>query len=391
MSNSDVLEARRGDSKPFDEIGLFASRKPQKHSVEGAIIISADNHVGLGGEDVFYKDAPEHLKDRVPRIYFNEERGYWTSSFNGKPVYPPGTEAVIDSVESRDGVWNIDTRMADMDAEGVDIEIAFPQVLPLTLFRLPDYEAREYIMAQYNRNLAKLQTKAPGRFYGVGIPNYWDGAKARESVKEIHDLGIKVLMLPCLPGKYEDGRDIRYADEDLRPLWAAIEEFDITASFHIGENAGFAGRGAFPAAILNNLLGPDFRQLWAQLVFGGIFDEFPGLRVVFAEANLHWVPGMLQDADMIPESFAGLIDYVPKMRPSEYWYRHCFATFTHDPAGLSMLDRVGRENALWSVDYPHNEGTFGYTGSVVDSIVEQVGAETARLVCGENARKCFKI
>ena len=381
----------RTTNRPYEAIGVSVNRKPQPHNLADAVVISADNHIGLGGEDFFYENAPAHLKDRVPRILFDERVGHWTATFGGKPVYPPGTEVVISTVEGREGIWNIDARIADMDGEGIVAEVAFPQVLPLTLFTLPDFEAREYIMTQYTRYMARLQRKAPGRFYGVAIPNYWDPSRARESIQAMKDDGIKIMMLPCNPGTFPDGRKIRYVLDEMRPLWAAIEESDLTVCFHIGENAGFTGKGAFAGAVLNNLLGPDFRQLWAQLVFGGILDDFPKLRVAFAEANIHWVPGMLQDADMIPDSFSGLLDYVPKLRPSDYWYRNCYATFIHDPAGIRLIDKVGIRNAMWSVDYPHNEGAFGYAGSVIHGIVEALGEEAARLVCGENARACFKI
>jgi predicted TIM-barrel fold metal-dependent hydrolase len=391
MSKPDLEEPVFNLIRPYESIGVFFGRKPQRHRLVGTRVISSDSHVGLGGEDVFYDRAPASLKDRVPRVYLDEDKGYWTCSFNGKPVYPPGTEVVVNSVEGRPGVWNVDVRVADMDAEGIDAEIAFPQVLPLTLFTLKDFEAREFIMSEYNRYLARQQAKAPGRFYGVGVPNYWDPAQAHSSVQAIKTLGLKVLMLPCNPGTFTDGRPIRYSLDEMRPLWQALQDADLTVCFHIGENAGFGGKGAFPAAILNNMLGPDFRQLWAQLVFGGILDDFPKLRIVFAEANIHWVPGMLQDADMIPESFAGLIDYTPKLTPSEYWYRNCYATFIHDPAGLRLLDKIGIRNAMWSVDYPHNEGAFGYTGAAIDVIVKQVGEPTAKLLCGANASACFRI
>ena len=45
-----------------------------------------------------------------------------------------------------------------------------------------------------------------------------------------------------------------------------------------------------------------FRNSWGTLVFGGVFDRYPGLRVVFVEGGLSWIPGALHDADMIYSS-----------------------------------------------------------------------------------------
>ena len=63
----------------------------------------------------------------------------------------------------------------------------------------------------------------------------------------------------------------------------------------------------------------------------------------------------------------------------------------HDPAGLRQLDVIGVDNVMWSVDYPHNEGTFGYTGRAIDYIVNTVGLQAARKVVSENAIKFFRL
>ena len=77
--------------------------------------------------------------------------------------------------------------------------------------------------------------------------------------------------------------------------------------------------------------------------------------------------------------------------PRDYWAKHCAATFMHDPAGLRQLDVIGVDNVMWSVDYPHNEGTFGYTGRAIDYIVNTVGLQAARKVVSENAIRFFRL
>jgi len=276
-----------------------------------------------------------------------------------------------------------------MDAEGIDKEIAFPQVLP-GLFTLKDFEAREYIMREYNKHLARLQRRQPGRFYGVGIMNYWDPKNAKNWIEEAKADGLKVVMLPNRAGTFPNGQEIAYSSDEMKPIWSAIQDSDLAVAFHIGEVGGPPGRGGFAAGALGFMGSTDFRLAFGKLAFGGVFDDFPKLRVVFAEAGLSWVPGMLQDADLIPDCFSGLIDYRPKLTASEYWLRNCYATFMRDPAGLRLIDKIGVKNAMWSVDYPHNEGTFGYTGDVVDAIVDQIGKANATQVVGANARECFR-
>ena len=104
-----------------------------------------------------------------------------------------------------------------------------------------------------------------------------------------------------------------------------------------------------------------FRHIWGQLTFGGVFDRFPKLKVVFVEGGICWVASMLHDADMIYNSFPTVMN--PKLAhpPSWYWFNHCYATFMTDPAGLELLHRIGADRVMWSSDYPHQESTFGYT------------------------------
>jgi predicted TIM-barrel fold metal-dependent hydrolase len=373
---------------PYESLGIFLGRKGQRHSLKGSTIVSADNHICLGGEDFFYDNAPAHLKDRVPRIWFDAKNDFWVTGMNGKSLYAWGSDDLVKSMEGHQGAWNVDARVTDMDAEGVDKEVAFPQVI-LHCFHLKDFEAREYIFREYNRYLARLQRRAPGRFYGVGIAQYWDPAKAREFIQEMKADGIKAVLLPSQPGVFPNGEKIQYVSEEMRPFWDALAEADIAVCFHIGENPGFDSKGAIATSVLASVGGMYFRTLFGQLTYGGIFDNYPTIRVAFVEANLHWIPGMLQDAEMIQGSFRPLLDYTPKLTPQEYWNRHCHATFTYDPAGFQHLDRIGIDKIMWATDYPHNESTFGYTDLTIQWIIDTVGDQAARKIVGGNAVKFF--
>lgn len=376
-------------SLPYKSLGIFLGRKGHRHSLTGATVVSADNHICLGGEDFFYENAPAHLKDRVPRIWFDAKNDFWVTGMNGKSLYAWGSDDLVKSMEGHQGAWNVEARVADMDAEGVDKEVAFPQVI-LHCFHLKDFEAREYIFREYNRHLARLQRRAPGRFYGVGIAQYWDPTNAREFVQEMKADGIKAILLPSQPGVFPNGQKIQYVSEEMRPFWDALAEADLAVCFHIGENPGFDSKGAIATSVLASVGGMYFRTLFGQLSYGGIFDNYPTLRVAFVEANLHWIPGMLQDAEMIQGSFRPLLDYTPKRSPQEYWDRHCYATFTYDPAGFHHLDRIGIDKIMWATDYPHNESTFGYTDLTIQWIIDTVGESNARKIVSDNALKFFR-
>src|SRR6185312_4714706 len=111
--------------------------------------------------------------------------------------------------------------------------------------------------------------------------------------------------------------------------------------------------------------------------------------VIFVESGLHWVPGALQEADMIYESFPSHVRPKMSQPPSHYWFNNCYATFMVDPAGLEMIHRVGADRAMWSSDYPHNESTFGYTRSAVQAVFDATNEQDAKKILGGNAVRLF--
>ncbi len=386
-------EKTRLSISPGEGLGLFNTRMakgPVKTLPAGSTIVSADNHFPLV-EDIFYDRFPDHLKHLAPRIWYDEEARLWHIGANFQSLYPPAFYDLIRSMEDRPGCENMAERMKDLDAEGVDQEIAFPQVLAV-YFGSPEFEMREHLFAIYNEYVADVQKQYPTRFFPVGVPNFWDPAKAPDSIRRIAELGLKSVLLPMSPGKRPDGQNVVYNSEDYDAMFAAIEEVGVPICFHIGEKfAGNDGINGDGARVLHDLGPTMFRKNFGQLVFGLIFDKFPGLKVVFAEAGINWVPGTLQDAEMIYNSHAQLYDSLPKHRPSWYWHNHCYATFMADTAGLKLLDIIGADRVMWSVDYPHNEGSFGYSQDIAAELIDTLPTDQAAMILGGTAREVFKL
>jgi predicted TIM-barrel fold metal-dependent hydrolase len=133
------------------------------------------------------------------------------------------------------------------------------------------------------------------------------------------------------------------------------------------------------------------RKMFGQLMFGGIFDRHPGLRVVFNENGINWVAGLLQDAEFALGSMQPILEWKIQREPREYWRRHCWTVFMLDPLGLSMLDIVGADRVMWSSDYPHPESTFGYSASAMNAVVDAVSEADARRILGGTAMEVFNL
>ena len=367
-------------------IALSPQRKAQTAThpwPEGTVIVSADSH--MLETDLWVDRFPEHLKAQAPRMEFRD--GGYQLSVNGKAMTLPLIAAnLCTAMECVPGFTDIEARLADLDAEGVEKELIFPQRL-FGLFMFGEMMNRPETFAAYNEHIAQACEAGKGRLFPVMIPNYWDPAGARASVDLCQKLGARCLMVPIKPGKDVDGEPIQYSDPKLDPFWEAVAESRIPLAFHIGEAIPTAAPGAAGTFVLTQMQG--FRHIWGQLTFGGVFDRFPKLRVVFVEGGLCWVASMLHDADMIYNSFPTAMNPKLEHPPSWYWFNHCWATFMTDPAGLELLHRIGPDRVMWSSDYPHQESTWGYSRSAIQAVFDATTVENAQMILGKTALDLF--
>lgn len=129
------------------------------------------------------------------------------------------------------------------------------------------------------------------------------------------------------------------------------------------------------------------RLLW-QLMIGGVFDRFPQLRFVLTEVRSDWLPTTLQ----ILDSWYEQRDTPLKMRPSEYWERHCFAT----PSSIHKVEveargQLGVNRLMLGIDYPHPEGMWPDTWNWIKVAFSGVPEHEARMILGENALRAFPV
>jgi predicted TIM-barrel fold metal-dependent hydrolase len=62
-----------------------------------------------------------------------------------------------------------------------------------------------------------------------------------------------------------------------------------------------------------------------------------------------------------------------------------------DPLGLEMVDRIGVDKVMWSTDFPHNEGTYGYSNESLAGVVDAVGPESAAAIVSGNVGRFLGI
>ena len=129
------------------------------------------------------------------------------------------------------------------------------------------------------------------------------------------------------------------------------------------------------------------RPMW-QLMFGGVFDRHPNLKLLMTEVRLDWIPSTFTYLDSVYDELRA--DLPAQRKPSEYWKENCMAgaSFMHK-VEVEMRDEIGVETILFGRDYPHPEGTWPNTPDWLRDAFAGVPERDLRLMLGENAIPFF--
>lgn len=378
-------------------------------AAEKALVISSDGHASAEMAD-YRPYVPSRYHEEFDAFY-----EHYKAVGGGKSSDPKALALRLDTdtldiwirdMVERDrlaGFSNPHRRLEIMNEEGVAAELLFPDFgLPFQLggplfeFKLGhSRSAEQQTVADraYNRWLADYCSTAPERLCGMASVTFDDVDIALEEIKLAREAGLKGIVLPMF------SEEKPLFDPSFEPIWGLLEELDMPANSHSGMSSTCRRMPAFqaphPAAALP-LMGPITffycHQILSHLIWGGVFERHPRLRVVFTEQGSGWIPGALRALDYTWEGSylrTDIREIVPR-RPSEYFSRHCYVgSSIFSKAEIEIRHQIGVEKMMLGMDYPHHEGTFTPAGTVeylrATLGAAQVPVDEARLMLSENA------
>ena len=231
---------------------------------------------------------------------------------------------------------------------------------------------------------ATLLGRLAERSIAMALASVW----ARLPNERLVGLGARSMHFPNFPSKLvlHD-----YHEKVYDPLWGALQETGLSISHHLGNRVFlwdvFRRDPTRQAAIFTSLPGLALAEVIAWWILTGTLERFPGLKIVFVEPQLHWIPGFLAGLD---RKAAGAYDLPGlKLRPSEYFRRNMACTFMDDEIGLRMRHEIGVENILWSTDFPHPATTWPRSREVVARQFADVPVSERDLICAGNSARIY--
>ena len=358
------------------------------------VIISCDGHATGRPEDYIPYVEPAY-RDRYEEFVRELERrkaAQAKAREQDRSLFSKaGSEAFEEETGSgRDGEWNSSVRTEVLEGEGVVAEVLFPNGgVPFGGFgESAAHELRGVGNRAYDRWLLDFANDLPGRRAALAMLTVHDLEATREEIRWAAENGMKGVIIPTVPGEGLPP----YYDRRYDELWAACQEYAMPVHVHGGGGTPDYGNYGVTSMLMYATEAPYFshRNLWV-LMWGGVFERFPRMKVVFTETRTDWVPSALLLLDGIHSArfFSHSHDLV-KLKPSEYFERQCsIAASFMAPHESAMRHEIGLGNLMWGADYPHLEGTWPRTRKSLARCFEGIPFDEVRTILSDNPAKLY--
>ena len=243
--------------------------------------------------------------------------------------------------------------LKELNAEG---SVLYPTAA-LAFGLMQDVDFAVATATAYNNWLEDRYTAKDKRLFGVGIMAVQDPKRAAAELERCAKRRRNFVAM-LLPSVTALGRT--YGDEYFWPIFEAAQKHKMPLVLHGGPSRGmgFDHWGFRPFCKVHTLEHPV--PLMIQLtdvIFSGVFDAFPRLRMGFMEGGCSWVPFMMDRLDYEYGSILGIpARRKIKRKPSEYIREgdNFWVSFELGEQALKYtIDAMGSERILYASDYPH--------------------------------------
>jgi predicted TIM-barrel fold metal-dependent hydrolase len=365
-------------------------------------VISVDDHV-VEPIDTFCGRVPAKFAERAPRIV-ETEVGHQVWEFEQNHYTQVGMNAVAgrrpDTFglepfrfdQMRPGCYDVDARVRDMDINGVWASVNFPSQITgfcgRVFFMAEDRELGLACIRAWNDWLYEAWYLAhPDRIVPLGITFLSDPDLAVSEIKRNAERGFTSVTLPERP--HQIGLPSLWDRAHWDPIIAALAETDTVISLHVGSSGlTQAPRGAPALQLGATLFGQLSLTACAEWLWSAYPLKHPDLKIAMSEGGIGWVAMLLDRLDNIVDRSRYGMGW--DIRPAEVLKRNFWFCSIDDPSTIDTRYRIGVENIMVEVDYPHGDSTWPDTQAVIEACWGHVPPDELRAMCCENAAKLYR-
>lgn len=336
-------------------------------------------------------DLDAHLQ--VPASKWGEVFGDATAQFGKQYIGNPFFDDTLEPDLSVETAWSKkgsaapgaatpEGRLATMDVMGIERQLIFPQVL-LALPAWSDHPGAGKVLREYNDAVLRWTKAGKGRLRPTALLNLTTIEGAIAEAERVIEGGARAVFIQdgVAPGGHSP------AAPEVDPLWALLAEARVPVTLHIGGQHGFFGSNAWQDTSLlrpgtfstGEPVGPHMlatmhmspQNYLTCMIFGGVFDRHPTLRVGVIELGAMWV-GPFVDLLESRLELSRRVREALSRRPKEIFIDQIRVTPFFWEKTARQIERYGMpEIYAFSTDFPHIEGgsdPIGRMGADISSL-----------------------
>jgi aminocarboxymuconate-semialdehyde decarboxylase len=271
---------------------------------------------------------------------------------------------------------DLDTRLADLDAMGVDVQIVLPPP-PQCYYTVPlDIAVKASQLV--NDGIAEFCGRKPERLKPFATVPMTDGGEAAKELERCcKKLGFKgVQILTNVAGK-------ELSDPAFEPFWKKAEELGALVIIHPN---GFTHAERLTRFYFNNVIGNPLETTIAlhYLIFDGVLERHPDLKILAVHGGgyLGAYPGRIDHAWGARSDSHGQLPYPP----TTYLKKIYFDTVVFTPHQLAELVRLyGADHIIMGTDYPYDMADYDPVSHIAS--VDGFDESTRAAIAGGNAKR----
>ena len=281
-----------------------------------------------------------------------------------------------------------ETWLKAMDDGGMEQAVLFGSAMAFNISLIWEPDVAIAVAKAYNQFLYEEFLSASPRLKGVAILPLQDMDEAvKELRRAVMELGMKGAMIPAW------GLHPPLGNKQFFPLYEEAQRLNAVIAVHSGTQ-GIHHFGAdnferfievhtycFPVGL--------FKQM-TSMMFQGIPERFPELRVGWMEAGCGWLPYWMERMDEEYELRGAVEAPLLKRPPSEYirdlpWYFHTESGERILPYVISV---VGEDSIMYASDFPHWDAEYPAS---IDAMLDRddLTEQAKRKILGENAKRLY--
>ena len=326
--------------------------------------------------DAHVRDLDEFLRPYLPEPFRNRNRGYLP-----REIYDRNLGGTLGHTATKP-----EDRLSAMDTQEIDTAVIYP-TSGLGIGRVREQAFQVALCRAYNDFIADYCKASPRLKAVANLPVGNPEEAVKELTRSVTKLGLSGAMLAA------QAHNKNFGNKEFHPLYEEAQSLGAPLAIHAfgGDEAGSEIFDQFICIHTTGHPFPVLRQL-TGMMFGGIPELFPKLKLAFLEIGCGWLPYWMERMDEEWEKRGKAEAPLCKKRPSEYM-SHGQIYYGCEPEEKTIgyvVGEIGSERIMYASDYPHWDMSWPESGVLIWRR-EDLSPEAKKNILGDNARRLYNL